>query len=72
VTEVTVFCAVWHQDPRRHDLLRAHRENLRRQSRAVEVMYVFDGGDAPPDSLEAQTIAASSPLTRPGILLWRR
>jgi hypothetical protein len=53
-------------------LLKAHRENLRRQSRAVEVMYVFDGGDAPPDSLEAQTIAASSPLTRPGILLWRR
>jgi len=63
VTEVTVFCAVWHQDPRRHDLLKAHRENLRRQSRAVEVIYVFDNGDAPPEGLEAQTITASNPLT---------
>jgi len=63
VTEVTVFCAVWHRDPRRHDLLRAHRENLRRQSHPVEVVYVFDGGDIPPDGLDAETITASSLLT---------
>jgi len=63
VTEVTVFCAVWHQDPRRHALLKAHRENLRRQSRPVEVVYVFDGGDVAPEGLEAQTIAANGPLT---------
>jgi len=63
VTEVTVFCAVWHRDSRRHGLLRAHRENLRRQSHAVEVIYVFDGGDIPPDGLDAETITASSPLT---------
>lgn len=63
MTEVTVFCAVWHRDSRRHELLRAHRENLRRQSRPVEVVYVFDGGDIPPDGLDAETITASSPLT---------
>lgn len=63
MTDVTVFCAVWHQDPRRHDLLKAHRENLRQQSRPVEVVYVFDGGDAAPGGLEAQTITASNPLT---------
>jgi hypothetical protein len=63
VTEVTVFCAVWHQDPHRRDLLQAHRENLQRQSRTVEVIYVFDGGDTAPGGLEAHTITASSPLT---------
>lgn len=63
MTEVTVFCAVWHQDPRRHDLIKTHRDNLRRQSRPVEVIYVFDGGDTAPGGLEAQTITASSPLT---------
>jgi len=63
VTDVTVFCAVWHGDPRRHDLIRAHRENLRRQSLPVDVLYVFDGGDAPPHGLEAETITASAALT---------
>jgi hypothetical protein len=63
VTDVTVFCAVWHQDPRRRELLLAHRENLRRQSIPVEVLYVFDGGDVPPEDLKAQTIVAGSPLT---------
>jgi len=63
VTEVTVFCAVWHQDARRHELLKAHRENLRRQSRAVQAVYVFDGGDPAPAGLEAETITASSALT---------
>ena len=63
MTEVTVFCAVWHRDPHRHALLKAHRENLRRQSRAVEAVYVFDAGDTPPEGLDAQTITASNPLT---------
>jgi hypothetical protein len=29
----------------------------------VEVVYVFDGGDAPPAGLDAQTVATSPPLT---------
>jgi hypothetical protein len=61
--EVTVICAVWNKDPLRHELLRAHRENLRRQSLAVHPLYVFDGGDTPPVGLDAQTIAASGDLT---------
>ena len=43
--------------------MRAHRENLRRQSVPVEVVYVFDGGDASPAGLDAQTLTASRPLT---------
>lgn len=63
MSDVTVFCAVWHGDARRHALLKAHRENLRRQSVPVEMVYVFDGGDVPPVGLEARTIAAGEALT---------
>jgi len=60
---VTVFCAVWHGDAGRAELIAAHRDNLRRQSMPVEVIYVFDGGDAPLPGLEAHNITSSSPLT---------
>jgi hypothetical protein len=60
---VTVFCAVWHQDPNRRALLEGHRENLRRQTVPVEVVYVFDGGDTPPEGLAAQAVVSSEPLT---------
>jgi hypothetical protein len=60
---VTVFCAVWHGDAGRAELLAAHRDNLRRQSAPVEVIYVFDGGDAPPPGLDAHSITSSSSLT---------
>jgi hypothetical protein len=63
VTDVTVFCAVWHQDGRRRELLKVHRENLRRQSLPVQVLYVFDGGDTLPEDLDAEIIAANKPLT---------
>jgi Glycosyl transferase family 2 len=63
VTDVTIFCAVWHQDGSRHELLKTHRENLRQQSLPVQVLYVFDGGDTPPQDLDAETIAANNPLT---------
>ena len=43
--------------------MRAHRENLRRQTVPVEVVYVFDGGDAPPANLDAQTVTTSAALT---------
>ena len=59
----TVICAVWHQDPDRHELLRSHRENLRRQTVPVDVVYVFDNGDTPPDGLDATVVVAPDPLT---------
>jgi len=60
---VTVFCAVWHGDIARAELVHRHRDNLRRQSVPVEVLYVFDGGDAVPEGLDAETITASAALT---------
>jgi hypothetical protein len=60
---VTVFCAVWHGDAARAELVRRHRDNLRRQSVPVKVFYVFDGGDSAPEGLDAETITASEPLT---------
>ena len=59
----TVFCAVWSGDPDRHALLRQHHENLRRQSTAVELVYIFDNDDPPPGDLEARRIGCSQPLT---------
>jgi FkbM family methyltransferase len=59
----TVICAVWHGDPNRHDLLRAHFANLARQTVPIEPIYVFDGGDSPPPWLEAKTISVGQPLT---------
>lgn len=61
--EVTVFCAVWHGDASRAELIRAHRDNLRRQTVPVEVIYVFDNGDIAPVDLDAETILSSAPLT---------
>jgi hypothetical protein len=60
---VTVFCAVWHGDEARAQLIRAHRDNLRRQTVPVEVIYVFDNGDIAPAELDAETITASASLT---------
>jgi FkbM family methyltransferase len=61
--KTTVFCAVWHGDPGRAELLRGHARTLDRQSRPVERVYVFDGGDTPPAGLEGQVIVAREPLT---------
>jgi hypothetical protein len=60
---VTVFCAVWHKDPDRLALLASHRDNLRRQSVGVDIIYVFDGGESPPPGLDTQTISSRYPLT---------
>jgi FkbM family methyltransferase len=59
----SIICAVWHGDPKRHDLLRGHAQNLARQTVPVDPIYVFDGGDAPPDWLEARSLAVKEPLT---------
>ncbi len=59
----TVFCAVWHGDPRRWELLRGHSENLKRQSIPINVVYVFDGGDIPPPWLEGSAVSVREPLS---------
>lgn len=61
--EVTVFCAVWSGDPDRWDLLEAHVANLRRQTRPVAAVYVFDDGDTPPDWVPGRRAVASRPLS---------
>ncbi|CUI01045.1 hypothetical protein [Leisingera aquaemixtae] len=60
---VTVFCAVWHQQPDKLELLRSHWENLKSQSIPVEPCYIFDNGDQAPDWLEAPWHSFSKPLT---------
>jgi hypothetical protein len=59
----TVFCAVWNGDRDRRALLEQHYENLCRQSVPVEIVYVFDNGDAPPRDLPVRRIVCSDPLT---------
>ena len=59
----TVICAVWHKDPQRELLLRGHRENLAGQTRLVDIIYVFDGGDRPSFDLQSRTVLVSENLT---------
>jgi hypothetical protein len=59
----TVICAVWHQDPRRHALLAGHAANLAQQTVPVEQIYVFDGGDRPPEGLAGTALVSPEPLT---------
>lgn len=61
--QVSVFCAVWHKQPDKLELLRSHRENLRAQSIAVEPCYIFDNGDEPPAWLDAPWHSFAQPLT---------
>ncbi len=63
LAHTSVICAVWHKDPMRAELLRGHAENLARQTVPVEQIYVFDGGDAPPDSLKGRTISVAENLS---------
>ncbi len=59
----TVFCAVWHGDPQRLELLRGHSENLKRQTVPVNTIYVFDGGDTPPDWLGGSVVTVKESLS---------
>jgi FkbM family methyltransferase len=61
--KTSVICAVWHGEPDREALLRGHAENLSRQTVPVEPIYVFDGGDRPPEWLTARSISVHEPLT---------
>ncbi|MFS4581939.1 glycosyltransferase family 2 protein [Phaeobacter sp. C3_T13_0] len=59
----TVFCAVWHKQPNKIELLRSHWENLKAQSIPVEACYIFDNGDEAPDWLDAPWHSFDEPLT---------
>ncbi|MCJ8332728.1 MAG: glycosyltransferase family 2 protein [Epibacterium sp.] len=60
---VTVFCAVWHKQPNKLELLKSHLDNLKQQSIPVEPCYIFDNGDTAPDWLNAPWHSFSKPLT---------
>jgi FkbM family methyltransferase len=59
----TVICAVWHGDPDRWELLRGHQQNLQALAAPVDAVYVFDGGDRPPDWLIGKAISVQQSLT---------
>jgi FkbM family methyltransferase len=63
LARTSVFCAVWHKDPNRAELLRGHAANLARQTVPVDPIYVFDGGDEPPPWLQGRTISVREPLS---------
>jgi hypothetical protein len=63
LARTTVFCAVWHMDPKRFELLGGHAANLGRQTVPLECIYVFDGGETPPPWLKARTVSMRDPLT---------
>ena len=60
---VSVFCAVWHRQSNKLDLLKSHYRNLRQQSLSVRIIYIFDNGDTPPDWLDADCYVFSEPLS---------
>jgi len=59
----TIFCAVWHGDKRRVQLLRGHLDNIKQQTVPVSPVYVFDRNDTPPDWLEGDVVTVREPLT---------
>ena len=59
----SVICAVPHGEAEVEELLRGHAENLASQTVPVEPVYVFEGGDRPPDWLNARSISVQEPLT---------
>lgn len=58
----TVFCAVWHKDPKRFERLKGHQACLDAQAVPVDRVYVFDGGDQPPEWLKGRIVSFSQPL----------
>ncbi len=61
--DATVYCAVWHGDPQRAELLEAHQRCLADQDVPVAALYVFDGGDTVPRDLVGEFVVADQPLT---------
>jgi len=60
---MTVICAVWHKDPNRFALLRDHQACLDAQTVPVDRIYVFDGGDQPPEWIHGKVVATREKLT---------
>ncbi|MDC9831796.1 glycosyltransferase family 2 protein [Rhizobium binxianense] len=60
---VTVFCAVWHRQNNKLELLKSHYINVRQQSVSVRIVYIFDNGDMPPEWLDADCYVFSHPLS---------
>ena len=57
--DVTVICAVWHRQEDKETLLRGHLRNIE-AARAARVIYVFDGGDRPPEWLQGPRVSSVS------------
>lgn len=60
---MTVICAVWHKDPDRFSLLRDHQACLDAQTVSVDRIYVFDGGDQPPEWMHGKVVTTREKLT---------
>jgi hypothetical protein len=61
--KTTVICAVWHGDEDRAELVLQHRENLRRQTRPVHVIYIYDNGDVPLGAVVDESVVVGRKLT---------
>lgn len=48
-SNVTVFCSVWSKQKNKDILLKAHIKNLKSLNYTVEILYIFDSCDTPPD-----------------------
>lgn len=62
-SRMTVICAVWHKDPNRFSRLRDHQTCLDAQTVPVDRIYVFDGGDLPPEWIHGKVVATREELT---------
>jgi hypothetical protein len=63
LSRTTVITAVWHNDPKRWELLRGHQWNLHALAAPVDAIYVFDNGEQAPDWLVGKSISSKTPLT---------
>jgi FkbM family methyltransferase len=62
--QISVICAVPHDELARDQLLRGHAANLARQTVPIEPIYVFDGGGGVPDWLAGRALSVGETLTR--------
>jgi hypothetical protein len=62
--QISVICAVPHDEPARDQLLRGHAANLARQTVPIEPIYVFDGGGEIPDWLQGRALSVGETLMR--------
>lgn len=58
----SVFCALWHKDPKRWELAKGHQACLDAQTVPVDRVYVLDGGDEAPEWLKGTILRFDQPL----------